>query len=181
MRGSHADGFSMSRALADAKPQGLWMNWPEFLGYVIRLVILGLLIFPPARRWFFLQNLSGLYLVAFTFLVASLIVPLVQSIALRYGVVDLPASRKIHHLPTPLLGGVAVYAAFAIGVLYNFHFSLELKGVALGGTLVLVVGVLDDIFNLRASLKLAGHIAGAMAAPWPLVHGRRRHGSPCRG
>ena len=155
----------MSRTLgAQAKHQDLWMNWPEFLGYVGRLVVLGLLIVPPVRRWFFLQNLSGLYLVVFTFLVAFLIVPLVQSIALRYGVVDLPAARKVHHFPTPLLGGVAVYFAFAIGVLYNFHFSLALKGVVLGGTLVLVVGVLDDIFNLRASLKLAGHITGALIA-----------------
>jgi UDP-GlcNAc:undecaprenyl-phosphate GlcNAc-1-phosphate transferase len=140
------------------------MGWGDFLAYVSRLVLLGLLIFPPIRGWFFMRGLSGLYLVSFTFLVAFVVVPLVQFIAIRYDVVDLPAARKVHKLPTPLLGGLAVYFAFALGLLYNFSFSSALKGVALGGTLILMVGVLDDIVNLRAALKLAGQLLGAVIA-----------------
>ena len=57
-----------------------------------------------------------------------------------------------------------MWAAFALTVLYNFNFSRELKGVAVGATIVVIVGVLDDVFSLPAVVKLAGQVAGALAA-----------------
>ena len=54
--------------------------------------------------------------------------------------------------------------AFAITVLFNFDFSRGLKGVALGATIVVVLGLLDDAFDLPAILKLGGQVAGATAA-----------------
>jgi UDP-GlcNAc:undecaprenyl-phosphate GlcNAc-1-phosphate transferase len=47
-----------------------------------------------------------------------------------------------------------VYAAFAATVLYNFSFSDELKGVALGSTLIFGLGVVDDCKGLPARIKL---------------------------
>src|SRR2546428_4846618 len=76
----------------------------------------------------------------------------------------MPAARKVHDVATPLLGGAGVYCAFAVTVLISFDFSLQLKGVAVGASMVVAIGILDDITDLRASLKLLGHIGAAVAA-----------------
>jgi UDP-GlcNAc:undecaprenyl-phosphate GlcNAc-1-phosphate transferase len=88
----------------------------------------------------------------------------VRALARRWGVLDAPAARKVHAVATPLLGGAAVYAAFAATVLFNFTFSLQLKGVAVGATVVVVVGLLDDVFDLPARVKLGGQLVAAAVA-----------------
>jgi UDP-GlcNAc:undecaprenyl-phosphate GlcNAc-1-phosphate transferase len=46
-------------------------------------------------------------------------------------------------------------------VLYNFNFSLQLKGVAVGATLIVALGLMDDVLDLPAVLKLLGQVAAA--------------------
>ena len=147
--------------------------------YGSRLILPIVLLLPPVRRWAVEARLLWPYLGMLAFSLGFLFVPLVRSLALRLRILDQPDARKVHAVPTPLLGGAAVWAAFALTVLYNFNFSPELKGVAVGATIVVIVGVLDDVFNLPAVLKLAGQVAGALAAlgygvtlsivplPWP--------------
>ena len=77
---------------------------------------------------------------------------------------DAPAARKVHRTPTPLLGGAAVYAAFAVTVLFNFNFSRGLKGVVVGATVVVLLGLVDDVWNLPAPVKLAGQVAAILGA-----------------
>lgn len=132
--------------------------------YGSRLVLPILLVLPPVRRWAVDARFLWPYLGALAFSLAFLFVPLVRSVALWRGILDHPDPRKVHAVATPLLGGAAVYAAFALTVLYNFEFSRDLKGVAVGATVVVAVGILDDMFNLPASLKLAGQVVGALAA-----------------
>ena len=71
----------------------------------------------------------------------------------------MPAGRKAHDAPTALLGGVALYIAFAVTVLRNFAFTDELKGIVLAGTLILAVGLVDDLRELPARWKLAAQLA----------------------
>jgi UDP-GlcNAc:undecaprenyl-phosphate GlcNAc-1-phosphate transferase len=73
---------------------------------------------------------------------------------LKAQVVDKPDWRKIHHHPTPLLGGVAVYAAFTAALLLNSVFLPGMKVLLLGATLIFVIGLIDDIHPLPALLKL---------------------------
>jgi UDP-GlcNAc:undecaprenyl-phosphate GlcNAc-1-phosphate transferase len=131
------------------------------LGRVMLLV--GLLLLPfwsPAHA----ARLPWLYLVLLAFAAACVATPLAGAIARWGNVLDLPAARKVHEIATPLLGGAAVYGAFALTVLANFDFSLQLKGVALGASIVVAIGILDDITDLPASLKLAGHATAAAVA-----------------
>src|SRR2546422_3269314 len=109
--------------------------WPTAL----RLALLVALLAPPVRRWFYQAGLLWLYLTTVAFAIAVFAVPLVRAYALWRGVLDQPAARKVHAVATPLLGGAAVYFAFAVTVLANFQFSL--KGVALGASIVVAVGV----------------------------------------
>lgn len=119
------------------------------------------LMLPPVRQAFAVAGLGWLYLMALAFALSLAGVPIVRAFARRWDVLDVPAARKVHKIPTPLLGGAGVYAAFAATVLFNFSFSLQLKGVAVGATMVVVVGVLDDVYDLPARLKLCGQVLAA--------------------
>jgi UDP-GlcNAc:undecaprenyl-phosphate/decaprenyl-phosphate GlcNAc-1-phosphate transferase len=134
---------------------------------VLGLILLVLLATPPVRRWAHDTHLVWLYLVGVAFAASFCAVPIVRGYAIWRGVLDLPSPRKLQKVSTPLLGGVAVYFAFAVTVLFNFNFSRELKGVALGATAIVVLGVLDDLLDLPAWIKLGGHVAAVgIAMAW---------------
>lgn len=132
--------------------------------HLARLTLLGLLLLVPVWGRDHAARLPWLYLVVLAFALALFATPLMRALALRRGVLDMPSARKVHDVATPLLGGAAVYAAFAATVLTSFDFSLPLKGVAVGGTLIVAIGILDDVTDLRPSLKLLGHIGAAVVA-----------------
>lgn len=136
---------------------------PSWAG-LSRLALVAALLLPATALWFRLAGLAWLYLMLVAFALALFGVPLVRAVARWCGVLDRPAARKVHAVATPLLGGAAVYGAFALTVLTNFHFSLPLKGVAVGATIVVAVGLLDDAMDLPAWTKLLGQIVGAVAA-----------------
>jgi UDP-GlcNAc:undecaprenyl-phosphate GlcNAc-1-phosphate transferase len=93
----------------------------------------------------------------FISLIASmtLVVP-VRALALRVGMVDLPGPRKVHLTPIPLLGGLAMYAAVVIAVLFAFTGAAreQVVGILIGATLVAAVGILDDRGILHHQVKL---------------------------
>ncbi len=76
-------------------------------------------------------------------------------VAARFRVLDYPdAERKVHSRPIPLLGGVAVFAAYAMALLVNFHFSWELKGVVTASFFLMISGLADDVMESSASGRL---------------------------
>jgi len=92
-------------------------------------------------------------------LVLSVIfVPVVQYISYKTGILDIPSDpRKIHKQPTPLLGGLAIYAAFSLILLFyvrHFHPSYFIVppkfywAMILGGVVLMIGGYIDDRFNL---------------------------------
>jgi UDP-GlcNAc:undecaprenyl-phosphate GlcNAc-1-phosphate transferase len=109
-------------------------------------------------------RLYWLHLAALAFAITWLSVPAVRAYARWQGILDQPAARKVHAVATPLLGGIAVFAGFAVTVLVNFQFSRPLKGVALGGAILLALGVLDDVVDIPAALKLFGQLAAVLVA-----------------
>ena len=150
----------MSRVLS-AEAIGVTRG-PGVVTTAARLALPIVLLLPPVRRALGAAGLGWLYLMALAFALSLAAVPIVRALAIRWGVLDVPAARKVHKIPTPLLGGAAVYAAFAATVLFNFSFSLQLKGVAVGATIVVVIGILDDVYDLPARLKLLGQVLAAV-------------------
>jgi UDP-GlcNAc:undecaprenyl-phosphate GlcNAc-1-phosphate transferase len=114
------------------------------------------------------RPLQWLYLVGMSCAVSFFAVPLVHRLAAWQGIVDVPSARKVHVVPTPLLGGLAVFVGFAVTTLVNFQFSVELKGVALGAAIVVAIGIADDVVQIPAWLKLLGQVVAAAVA---LVYG----------
>lgn len=98
------------------------------------------------------------YLLTFliAFLVSLAAVPLMKTIALRYNILDHPTSEiKTHTRPTPYLGGIAIWLGFIVALViirFTTHFSTgtlrNLWGIFIAGTLITIVGLLDDMYNL---------------------------------
>ena len=79
----------------------------------------------------------------------------------KFKIVDKPAGRKAHKNPIPLLGGLAIYLAFiSVYFLYN-HWSIQTKGILLGGTIILVIGTLDDIWPLSSTIRLFAQMSAS--------------------
>src|ERR1700730_13674829 len=102
----------------------------------------------------------------------ALVVP-VRALALRVGMVDLPGPRKVHVKPIPLLGGLAMYMAVVLAVLFAFTgpARAQIVGILIGATLVAAVGILDDRGVLHHQVKL--FVGMPMAAAILLVSGIR--------
>ncbi|MBI4707527.1 MAG: undecaprenyl/decaprenyl-phosphate alpha-N-acetylglucosaminyl 1-phosphate transferase [Candidatus Omnitrophica bacterium] len=93
--------------------------------------------------------------VAIISLIASLfLVPLCMRLAFKFDILDHPKSRKIHKQPMPKLGGMAMYMAFVIGTLSSFDYNTQLRGILIGASIIMFIGVIDDMRHLRASLRL---------------------------
>lgn len=103
------------------------------------------------------------YIVAFTIAlaVAYFITPRVKDLAIKLGALDAPDDRKVHTRPIPRMGGLAIYAAFVLAVLSSMYISREIMGLLVGGTVILIVGIIDDLKPLPAKVKLLGQIVAA--------------------
>jgi UDP-GlcNAc:undecaprenyl-phosphate GlcNAc-1-phosphate transferase len=93
----------------------------------------------------------------FIALLASLMLTVpVRALALRVGMVDLPGPRKVHLNPIPLLGGLAMYGAVVLAILFTFSGPAlqQIVGILIGATVVAAVGILDDRGWLHHQVKL---------------------------
>jgi UDP-GlcNAc:undecaprenyl-phosphate GlcNAc-1-phosphate transferase len=98
------------------------------------------------------------------FVVALGLTPLAARVAVRAGIIDRPIGDKIHKRATPLMGGVAVYLAFAATVILVLPVRGAIAGVLVGGLAAVTVGVLDEKLGLPPLLHLLGQIGVAVAA-----------------
>ncbi len=128
--------------------------------------LLVFLLVPGVQKGFESNRLLWLYIILFSYTIANIATPCVRSIASRFNVVDKPGGRKIHTNATPLMGGAAVYLAFAATIYQNDVYSLELKGVAVGATIVFLMGLIDDVRSLPATLKLAVQVVATLVMIW---------------
>lgn len=90
--------------------------------------------------------------------------PLSRQIAMRLGVVDKPNQRKIHHDHKPMMGGLAIYLAFAVSLLLFSppQYFVELGAILSGAAFLALVGVLDDRYNLGIRIRLVAMIIAAL-------------------
>jgi len=86
-------------------------------------------------------------------------VPLARRAALRFNIVDRPDGRLKRQVePVPYFGGLAVYLAFLISLALTFEFRQDVLGLVLGGTLMVLLGLIDDFGVLTPWPKLIGQL-----------------------
>ncbi|MEH2295847.1 MraY family glycosyltransferase [Nostoc sp.] len=117
---------------------------------------------------------TGWLAVVFTFLLAWVVtwrlIPTVRKFALRVGWADQPNARRLNREPLPNAGGLAIYAGvIAALVLASLLRPIELQNVLaqvltilLGGSILVLVGFIDDQFGLPPSVRLWAQIVTAL-------------------
>ncbi|MGE5674893.1 MAG: MraY family glycosyltransferase [Mycobacterium leprae] len=91
-----------------------------------------------------------------------LLTPLARKLALRLGFVDRPVARSMHTEPKPYLGGLAIFGAFLAAVLVGGGLKdPKVVGLLVSGTLIVLLGVIDDRVRLSAKTKLVGQLFAA--------------------
>ncbi|ROZ88916.1 undecaprenyl/decaprenyl-phosphate alpha-N-acetylglucosaminyl 1-phosphate transferase [Gordonia sp. OPL2] len=124
--------------------------------------------------------LVGLTAAAVTYLLTSL----VRVFAIRVGAVAVPRVRDVHVIPTPRLGGLGMFAGMvaAIALAANlpaltrgFAYTSDMSAVIVSGTVIVLVGVIDDRWGLDALTKFVGQLTAAgvlviMGVSWYLLY-----------
>lgn len=101
----------------------------------------------------------------FAGLIAFVLTPLASLIAHKTKAIDVPNdNRRMHKVPIPLLGGLAIWAAFVVTSLLFCEMNTTLKVVLLGGSVIVLAGFLDDIIDLNFIFKFAFEIGAAFVA-----------------
>ena len=111
----------------------------------------------------------ALYGIAFAAacLVAVLLTPLVKRFAYFVGAVDRPNQRKVHTRTMPRLGGLAIFVAFAgafftVAPAVGGYDAKVAEALLIGGLIVVLVGALDDKYDLSPKLKLLAELTAAL-------------------
>ncbi|OEG62501.1 MAG: undecaprenyl-phosphate alpha-N-acetylglucosaminyl 1-phosphate transferase, partial [Halanaerobium sp. MDAL1] len=105
-----------------------------------------------------------LYLAAFiiTLILSLAITPLIIKLAHKFNFVDRPGERKINTKIIATAGGTAIYLAFMIPLRFFLPANQTITGIMLGGSFMLLLGLLDDKFEISAPIKFMGQIIGAL-------------------
>lgn len=101
-------------------------------------------------------------IVAITFLISALLTPLAKKIALHVSALDYPNERKVHKKPMPRLGGLAIYGAFLIGYAIFGEINTQMISILIGGFILILTGIFDDIKPIKARYKLIAQIFAAL-------------------
>jgi UDP-GlcNAc:undecaprenyl-phosphate GlcNAc-1-phosphate transferase len=89
--------------------------------------------------------------------IALYITPLVRKGALKYDIVDRPDGKlKNQKEPVAYLGGLSIYLAFLLTLALTFELSREVLGILLSGTIVVILGIIDDFKVLPPKIKFIG-------------------------
>lgn len=141
-------------------PDDRELRWTVPAG-IIGLIGVIVLLLPGVRSTFIIAGARWLYIFFLSFAAAFALTPVMIRLGLAFRLVDHPSERKIHQAPVPRIGGIAVYLGFAGAVLVNSILSANMEAILIGGSLLLVVGILDDARELPAWLKLLAQLVAA--------------------
>jgi len=109
--------------------------------------------------------LSIIIAMAAALLLSLAATPAVKWLAVKVGAIDDPTdARRAHKIPTPRLGGLAIFVGFILSVLFLAEITVQIRGILIGTVIIVILGVLDDIFSLKAYVKFAVQIVAALVA-----------------
>jgi len=118
-----------------------------------------------------MQNLFLLpWLIAMV--ISFLVTPIVIKFAGKLGIIDDPKKNKhpkvIHTTPTPRGGGIPIFIALFATTLFFLPIDKHVVGILVGASILVVMGILDDRYNLNPYVRLA---LGFLAAAAPIASG----------
>ena len=92
--------------------------------------------------------------------------PIVRKAVLRLNVLNMPSESRWHQQPIALLGGIAIFVSFALAALLRVELSREVVVILLGGGVIFVLGLLDDLFGTHPRIKFAVQVLVAFGVAY---------------
>ena len=113
-----------------------------------------------------------IFIIIISVISSFVLTPLVIKFANKFGYVDIPKdSRRVHSKPMPRIGGVAIVLSMFIGLFVYYILTKDISSIALnnkftgyilGAIVIFLMGILDDIYNLRARYKFIFQLVAAI-------------------
>jgi UDP-GlcNAc:undecaprenyl-phosphate GlcNAc-1-phosphate transferase len=111
------------------------------------------------------QHLEVVYGAAVALAIVVVFTPAVAGMARRLGAVDLPDERRVHRIPIPRLGGLAMFFGIIVPSLAFLDLSRPVRGLLVGAAIATAVGAIDDFRGLAWWEKLGGQVLAASIPP----------------
>lgn len=108
------------------------------------------------------NNHNIFLIVLVTFLSSLILVPVIKKIATHVNALDMPNERKVHKKPMPRMGGLAIFLSFLLGYMLYGTISTQMISVLIGGFIIILTGIVDDINPIKARYKLLCQIVAAV-------------------
>lgn len=103
--------------------------------------------------------LSTLFL---SLLLTVAMIPVLSKLAVRWHLLDVPDTRKVHQMPVPRCGGIAMAVGAFVPILYWYADSHFIRAFLVAGGVIVLFGVIDDFVELSPRWKLLGQIVAAL-------------------
>lgn len=107
----------------------------------------------------YLFYLTTLFSSILTFIICIVVF---KPAARRLGLIDLPGGRKTHMQATPLIGGIAIFCGLCVNLVALPLPSYLYQGLLIGALLLLVVGIVDDLYNIKPKFRLIAQVIAAL-------------------
>lgn len=87
------------------------------------------------------------------FIVSYILTPYMAHVGKKQNMLDMPGHRKIHEEAIPNLGGIVIFFGFLLSLLFVVQIEGQVKALLIGGVIILLLGVVDDIVDLSPKHK----------------------------
>ena len=108
------------------------------------------------------MTLNNILAFCVTFIISVILTPFIGKITKEMGIIAHTNSRTVHHGIIPRTGGYAIYVAFLIGAMVFLKTDNQINSILIGGLIVFLFGLYDDIHDLPPKMKVLGQVAAAL-------------------
>lgn len=97
------------------------------------------------------------------FIISCCLIPFNKKFSIKHGAVAIPRERDVHTKPTPRMGGLSVAISFIVTMFtfMMFNDAIDIKKaifIAIGAIVICIVGVFDDIYQIKPKYKMLGQL-----------------------
>lgn len=105
------------------------------------------------------MTLNNILAFCVTFIISVILTPFIGKITKEMGIIAHTNNRTVHHGIIPRTGGYAIYVAFLIGAMVFLKTDNQIDSILIGGLIVFLFGLYDDIHDLPPKMKVLGQVA----------------------
>ncbi len=97
-----------------------------------------------------------------TFVTSIILIPFVSKITTKLGIIAQVNNRTVHEGIIPRTGGYAIYVSFLLGAMLFLKTDTQINSMFIGGFIIFITGLLDDMYDLKPKYKMLGQIIAAL-------------------